>query len=173
MQTLTFDRQCLTEALTDAVASVLETMFFSSVCSIGQSGPVPAGSTEGEAGKQEQKARLGAHLRFSGQCEGEFAFSLDSETLHPLALDFLGRQYPPAGDAELASMVCEMGNMFCGCLLSRLESQSVFHLDPPLLDQGESSLRAPKDSVSAWLALESGLLHAWIYLKDEGDSVAS
>lgn len=167
MQTLIFDRDCLAEALQDSVSAVLETMFFSSVSKIEQSCPLPA------TGTLLQEDSIGAHLRFSGQSKGEFAFSLDAQTLQPIALDFLGRQHPPACDQELASIVCEMGNMFCGSLLSRLESKSVFHLDAPCLDRGEASLSAPVGAVSACFSLESGQLRAWIHLQDESQSIES
>lgn len=176
MQTVIFDRTSLASALESSISQVLETMFFTCVFKTVQEAiePQEAGSAkqlarEAESGSLARPSRFGAHVRFSGQSEGEFAFSLDTSSLHPVAMDFLGRDYPPASDQEFGSIVCEMGNMFCGSLLSRLESESVFHLAPPCLDRGEASLHPPAGAIRACFTLDPGDLLAWIHVEDKGE----
>jgi CheY-specific phosphatase CheX len=163
MQTVIFDPKSLSAALEGSISQVLETMFFTCVSTTGQDDR-PQAAPELASGP----ARFGAHVRFSGQSEGEFAFSLDTTSLLPVAMDFLGRDDPPASDQEFGSIVCEMGNMFCGSLLSRLESDSVFHLAPPCLDRGEASFHPPAGAIRACFGLEPGELVAWIHVEDRG-----
>lgn len=167
MQTVIFDRKSLAAALDNSIGQVLETMFFTCVSSTVHGDDNP--SVASAAAPILSENRFGAHVRFSGQCQGEFAFSLDTTSLLPVAMDFLGRDHPPASEQEFGSIVCEMGNMFCGSLLSSLESDSVFHLAPPCLDRGESSLHAPQGALRATFALDPGELHAWIHFETEGN----
>jgi hypothetical protein len=171
MQTVIFDRKSIAAALDSSIGQVLETMFFTCVSSTVHDGDNPAAAwvTDGRPDRQKAKDRFGAHVRFSGQCKGEFAFSLDTASLLPVAMDFLGRDHPPASEQEFGSIVCEMGNMFCGSLLSSLESESVFHLAPPCLDRGESSFAPPPGSLGASFTLDPGDLYAWIHFEAEGN----
>jgi len=158
MPTLTFDRGSLAAALDPSIREVLETMFFACVSDF-EAVREPEQETRIP---NEVAAHLGAHLKFSGQCTGEFAFSIEKCALASLALNFLGRTEPSASEQENASIVCEMGNMFCGSLLSRLQADNVFHLGTPFLDDGQSASTPPASAVTGSFCLDPGRLVVWI-----------
>lgn len=105
--------------LAETVDVVLETMFFSA----------PLGPAEPETGG----AALEARLAFRGIPSGILAVRLSEPGARLLAAGFLGEDEERLTDEQLGQVVCELTNMLCGSLVSKLESEVHFNLAPPVL----------------------------------------
>src|SRR5579862_2115812 len=103
-----------------AAGEVLETMFFTEVCS-----PREGGSAHSEPG-------IGAHLRFVGTPSGALTIRVSEPAARVLAANFLAPEDDePLPSAQLGSVVSELANMICGSLLSRVGSEQHFRLSAP------------------------------------------
>lgn len=107
------------QLLSTTVNSVLETMFFSIVL----------GSTEPQA----NGAVIQSRLNFQGRPSGEFRICLSEPSARLLAAGFLGEDDQTLTDLQTGLVVCEMTNMLCGALLSKLQSEESFDLGTPEL----------------------------------------
>ncbi len=107
------------DALADAVREVIETMFFACVYD--------------ETAGGEEEGRLEARLRFTGGRTGEFRLGLSPRAARGIAAGFLGKDESEIGAEELGDVVCEVTNMVCGFMLSRLGTDLAFNLEPPRL----------------------------------------
>ena len=132
---------------------VLETMFFTCVC-----GPAEPGALAGEP-------RLTAHLTFQGSPCGAFTLSLAEPAARTLAANFVAHETEDAPPApEVGAVVCELANMICGAVLSRVESDSHFRLSSPeLLPEASALPSAPPDQS---LDLGDGVLEVWLSVED-------
>ena len=111
--------------LPDAVNEVLERMFF--VQAMGES---PRQLPDGPDGQ------TAASVRFDGDPSGSLTLWLTAEAALPIAADFLGSDPEEITDQRSAEVICELANMICGSLLSRIEAGTTFRLAAPriLLD---------------------------------------
>ena len=107
----------INECLGEAVQEVLETMFFLSV--------------EGSAAWDEAAESLHVTVDFHGPVEGRMDLAIYCALAAPLAASFAGREESEMGPDETGEVLCEMANMLCGSLLSRLETDALFSLSPP------------------------------------------
>jgi CheY-specific phosphatase CheX len=85
--------------------------------------------------------------------------SLSHATSRQIAAGFLALEEDEITQAQVDEVICELTNMLCGTLLSRLESASCFDLQHPCLapvpdTQGYShSFELESGSLSVWLTL--------------------
>jgi hypothetical protein len=103
---------------------VLETMFFSTAAAIDcdHSGQLPL-----------NEEWTSSRVRFAGLPSGELRVMLSRELARSIAAGFLGSD-PEEVTAEAEGQVgCELGNMICGAVLSRLHPDSRVALAPPEL----------------------------------------
>lgn len=119
------ERAQVAECLRQSAGEVLETMFFLSV--------------EREAGWEEvaHKEHLYAEMDFQGAAEGRLELAVSRDIAPVLAAGFLGKEEPELTQPEIEGVVCELANMLCGSVLSRLESQSLFQLGAPQMTQSD------------------------------------
>lgn len=104
------------------VAEVLETMFF---C---ETEPAPeAGAPAPPVG------RMCVEVDFAGAPSGRFWLWLAPAAAKRMAADFLGLDHEEVDEDKAAQTVCELANMICGSIVSRLESHSAFQLSAPRL----------------------------------------
>jgi len=126
-------------ALRDSVQEVLEKMFFVE----------PVEEPPGEAGSPD----------------GIMAVQLARQ----IAADFLGEDASGLSPAKVEEVVCELANMICGSVLSRVESSATFRLaSPRILLAGERPIRreaAARRAVHA-VAIGSGTLTASMETRD-------
>src|SRR5271165_6215349 len=97
----------LRQALAESLDEVLEKMFF--VRSLGElagpaSGPVTA-----------------AHLTFEGDPPGSLTLRMTPAAARSVAADFLGEEEAELSPKQIGEVVCELANMICGSVLSRVE----------------------------------------------------
>src|SRR5262249_13355553 len=105
-------------ALAESVREVLEKMCFIDL-------PSPA------QGEEMRMRGIAAELVFDGDSPGSFRLDLDAEAARAAAAGFLGED--PAGLPleQVQEVICELANMICGSVLSRVESSAVFRLAKP------------------------------------------
>lgn len=121
------------DALWLTAEEVLEKMFFACVC-----GPAPDAECSAEP-------CLIAHVAFQGRPCGALTVSISRPAALTLAANFLavGDDESPS-DAQVAAVVCELTNMICGCLLTKVESDDCFRLSAPAVLQHEPDRRVPE-----------------------------
>jgi CheY-specific phosphatase CheX len=134
----------LTQLFADSVSEVLETMFFTCVM----------GDTESKPDDP-----IAARLDFRGDPSGSFGLALSHATARQISAGFLALEEYEITQAQVDEVICELANMLCGSLLSRLESKSCFELQHPYL------ATAPAEpDYSDNFELESGSLTVWLTL---------
>ena len=117
-------------ALASAVEEVLETMCFASVLTSA------AGVSPPEGGGTPT---ITVQLRFEGSPSGGFRVSVPMKLARVIGAGFLGREESEISDSQAEEVVCELANMICGSVLSRLESKATFqitHPEPTPMEQG-------------------------------------
>jgi CheY-specific phosphatase CheX len=108
----------LEELLSGAVNSVLETMFFTAV---------------GREQEPEESPAIAAHLSFRGNPSGDMVISLSMAAASPIAAGFLGVDEADLTEAQAGEVLCEMANMLCGWVISKIETKTSFDLAPQRL----------------------------------------
>ncbi|MHB1673429.1 MAG: chemotaxis protein CheX [Acidobacteriaceae bacterium] len=147
-------KQNFDQLISGSVDAVLETMFFSALL----------GPAEAESGP----AVLEARLAFHGRSSGTLAVRLSEPSARLLAAGFLGEDEETLTEAQLSQMVCELSNMVCGSLVSKLESEEHFDLDSPQFVAAGSTAAAVPDAPPAArqsFELENGILTVTLYLE--------
>ncbi len=142
-------------ALASAVEDVLETMCFTTVLSSEQ-GTVPRGVDGGALA-------ITAALRFHGCPSGGFRVSVPQTLARVLGAGFLGVDESEVSDAQAGDVVCELANMICGSVLSRLESETTFRITHPELIPAEPGFEGP--STCGRFDLGDGVLTASLQLQ--------
>jgi len=141
-------------ALGAAVEDVLETMCFA--CVIGSSDQPP---TEPGLGASP----VIAELRFIGSPSGGFRLGVEAQVARLFAAAFLGREESELSEVQTGEVVCELANMICGSVLSRLERDITFHITHPELASPEAA--ADARGTVRWFELEEGLLNTSLLLE--------
>ncbi len=129
----------ISEALTESVETVLETMFF----------VLPEGDTEVVVYHQESPL-LHVGLTFRGEWCGTLELTAPLNSAKALASSFAGVSEPEeVTEEEAAEVIRELANMVCGSTLSRLAGNKIFDLDSPrMLDSPISSSDAPSTTTT-------------------------
>jgi CheY-specific phosphatase CheX len=134
----------LNPSLGECTQDVLETMFFTSVV--------------GEAEAENADERIAARLGFRGNPEGAFGVSVSAPAARTIAAGFLGIDDEEVTPKQVGEVVCEMANMICGSVLSRVPSDQAFELAHPQLVEPEAAAhgRGGKDVQSAKRSFDLG-----------------
>lgn len=142
------------QLISDAVDAVLETMFFSAV--LGPAQP----ETGGEV--------LAARVAFRGRLCGTLGVCLSRTGARLLAAGFLGEDEESLTDIQPGQVVCELANMLCGSLVSKLESEESFYLASPELVPSGSETVAGSDALPPAhqsFEIEGGILTVTLHLE--------
>jgi len=124
----------LHQALEGAVVEVLEKMFFT--------------ETLGDALDLEQapapprEDEIAVLVAFEGDPSGSLTLRLTSAAARPIAADFLGEDHENLSDSQIHEVACELANMICGSVLSRVESGATFRLAKPQIVSGAVTTEA-------------------------------
>jgi CheY-specific phosphatase CheX len=137
-------------ALAESVQEVLEKMFFVDLVDAAPDEVCAEGIT--------------AELNFDGDPPGSFRLLLDPTAARSAAADFLGEDPAELSDDQLNEVVCELANMICGSVLSRIESSATFRLSKPVI---VLTTELPPAAVEAGFqaAVGGGLLRAEIRME--------
>jgi len=144
------------ELLVAATGEVLETMFFAGVYGPAQAGGSLAGP------------RMAARLGFEGTLSGVLTLSISEPAARALAANFLASEEDdPVSAPQLGSIVCELTNMICGSLLSRVKTEEHFRLSSPELLPDDAACPAglPNQSLSLGEDLGDGIIDLWLALE--------
>lgn len=140
------------QLLSGVVEAVLETMFF---CT-------PLGPAEPETGA----AVLEARLAFHGHPSGTLGLRISAPSARILAASFLGEEEEMLTDTQPGQVVCELANMFCGALVSKLESDESFDLTSPELVPARSDVPESPAVARHSFELENGILTVTLHLEN-------
>jgi CheY-specific phosphatase CheX len=141
----------MAEALRNSVTDVLEKMFF--VRSL----------DEDEAGERDSGEMLTAQLTFEGELPGSLSLQIRSKAARALAADFLGSEEEDLSDREVGEVICELANMICGSVLSRVESGTAFRLSSPHLV--ESPVESPEAPMEGGGQQAAGVFHGMMSVR--------
>jgi hypothetical protein len=133
-----------------AVEEILEIMYFQTVLASAEGTAPPNADSDGPS--------LTAEVRFQGNRSGRFRVGVPIKLARLLGAAFLGRDEAEVSDSDAAEVVCELANMICGSVLSRLERQATFEITHPVLIPPEQGVSFEGDSASRWFDLEDGML---------------
>ena len=140
--------------LAESAAGVLERMFFTS----------PLEEIEGA---EMQTGCVSASLSFRGNPPGRFGVRVPTVTARKFAASFLGQEEETLTELQTNEVVCELANMICGSVLSRLEQDTQFELSQPMVEAGAVPSRKPSTSKRTFL-LDEGALAIWLDLEKTG-----
>jgi CheY-specific phosphatase CheX len=145
----------LNQLLPEVVDAVLETMFFTATL----------GPAEPETGAEVLEARVA----FRGPHSGTLHLCLTEPGAQMLAAGFLGEEEEMLTGSQTGQVVCELANMLCGSLVSKLESGASFNLSSPelvpVVSRTGAGSQAPAASRQSF-ELESGILTVILYLEE-------
>jgi CheY-specific phosphatase CheX len=113
--------QVLAQVLAECTEQVLEQMFF--VRPLGDFLPPDPPSCP----------HLVAAVDFAGEPSGHLILSVSIQAARSIAADFLAEEEPVLSEEQVGEVVCELANIICGSVLTRVESRTLFHLGSPRL----------------------------------------
>jgi CheY-specific phosphatase CheX len=134
----------LDQLMSSSASEVLETMFFTGVLGDAVDPPMDPITTR---------------LDFRGTPSGSFGLALSRESSRQIAAGFLAEDEEAVSQEQVNEVICELTNMLCGSLLSRIETETSFDLTHPEL----ASLPEDPD-YSRNFELENGTLGVWLNL---------
>lgn len=132
----------LRSVVSQAVTDVLETMFFCAAAEENADGSEPANA-------------ISAVLEFTGEPSGRCRLLLSHAAARMLAADFLSEEASSVWQAECEQVACELSNMICGCVLSRVQPEARFELSSPRIDPLGVLGR---DALEVWFSMDGGRL---------------
>ena len=136
-------------ALAAAVEEVLETMYFSTVLASAE------GTAPSEGGGTPA---ITVKLRFEGSPSGGVRVGVPMKLARVVGAGFLGREEIEVSDSQAEEVVCELANMICGTVLSRLESKATFQITHPELSRPEQGVSFEGAGAKRWFDLGDGIL---------------
>jgi CheY-specific phosphatase CheX len=143
-------------ALASAVEEVLETMCFTTVLASSVHPPEEDGGAPA----------ITAELRFHGSPSGGFRMGVPMKLARVVGAGFLGREQMEVSDSQAEEVVCELANMICGSVLSRLESKATFQITHPELALPEPAAGLAGAGANRWFDLGDGILTVSLELQE-------
>jgi CheY-specific phosphatase CheX len=105
--------------LEQSVEEVLEKMFF--IRSLGE---------ELRAARRASDA-VTVLVAFEGAAMGSLLLRVTRDAARSISADFLGTEDNELSGQQVAEVICELSNMICGSVLSRVDPTGTFRLSPP------------------------------------------
>jgi CheY-specific phosphatase CheX len=140
----------LTQALAESIPEILGTMFFSDVMENCEDGAVSAES-------------LSAALSFHGPLSGDFQLRIELPAARLLAASFLAEEEDALAQAQIEEAICELANMICGGVLTRLQPGALYSLShPEVMRAGDSILSHDGVVSNHTVCLDGGRLNAYL-----------
>jgi CheY-specific phosphatase CheX len=138
-------------ALAESVEEVLEKMFY-----IG-------GLEKRPVGRQLPEDQISALLTFAGDPSGSLKLAISRGSARSIAADFLGEDEAGLTEQQVGEVVCELANMICGAMLSRVESATLFRISAPrIISDGQIAAPYPLCATHG-MAVGAGALRVNVY----------
>jgi CheY-specific phosphatase CheX len=134
----------LDHLLNASASEVLETMFFTGI--LGETKDLPVNP-------------ITTRLNFRGTPSGSFGLSLSLDSSRQIAAGFLAEDEQDVSQERVNEVICELTNMLCGSLLSKIESEGAFDLSHP-----ELAPQPENPEYSRNFQVENGTLWVWLTL---------
>ena len=141
-------RTDLQQIFLESASEVLETMFFTGVAE--------------EDSQEDSVPFLSAELSFHGSPSGRFGIRMPVVTARVIAANFLGLDESEISERQLTDVVCELSNMFCGSVLSRIEAGARFELSHPEIDGENRDWQQVAHAEGYTFGMEEGTITMWI-----------
>lgn len=113
----------LQPVLSQSLEEVLEKMFFIR--------PLEDPDASAPCGQEA----VSAHLSFDGDPAGSLTLRVTRDAARSISADFLGENPNDLTPRQVTEVICELANMICGSVLSRIESTATFRLIGPQLGE--------------------------------------
>jgi CheY-specific phosphatase CheX len=113
--------QTLAQVLARCTEEVLEQMFFVR--------PV----SDPDAGDSPACPHIVADVDFAGEPPGHLILSVSTQAARSIAADFLAEEEGVLSQQQVEEVVCELANIICGSVLTRLGSRTLFRIGSPRL----------------------------------------
>ncbi|HJT88919.1 MAG TPA: chemotaxis protein CheX [Bryobacteraceae bacterium] len=141
----------LHRALRESVEEVLEKMFFVR----------PIAPMEESGRLIDLYVRLG----FDGDPPGYLVLGASRRAARSIAADFLADDEQSLTDQQTAEVICELANMICGSVLSRIESSATFRLGAPEVISTREAVQAYGEGVEHGVELGNGAISVSIHME--------
>ena len=105
--------------LEQSVEEVLEKMFFIRSLEEGSEAPGPASDA------------VKVYVAFEGAATGSLQLRVTRDAARSISADFLGTDDSELTGPQVGEVICELGNMICGAVLSRVDPAGAFRISPP------------------------------------------
>jgi len=146
-----------TRLVPDCCSEVLDAMYFTTV-----NGEIPLDWVDPEAPVQtEPPVTLSYSLHFAGDISGNFGLSIEQESAHSLAANFLGEEVGDISSKEIHEVIGELANMFCGSVMSKVEGENKFVLSHPE-EIGAVPNVGDGDILISKLDTDGGVITVWV-----------
>jgi CheY-specific phosphatase CheX len=151
----------------ECCSEVLDAMYFITV--LGTASPETAPETAPETSPEtaelpDAEKPLAYSLNFAGDISGRFGLSLEQETAHSLAANFLGEEPENISSTEIDEVAGELTNMFCGSVMSRIEGKNKFVLSHPEAIRSQPYCEA-EDVLVSRLDTDGGVITVWVVVE--------
>jgi len=110
----------LHRAMHESLVDVLEKMFFISIL-----------DETPDAAPLAVREEIAVRVGFEGKPSGSLTLLLNRLVARSIAGDFVGVEPEELSDSQVGEVMCELANMICGSVLSRVESAVTFRLGAP------------------------------------------
>ena len=141
------------EIFLESASEVLETMFFTGIVD--------------EDTVEDAASLTCAELTFHGSPSGRFGVRVPAKTARSIAASFLGLEVTEVNERQVADVLCELTNMFCGSVLSRVEAGARFELMHPEIDPTNSDWRRFPNVFGCTLGIEEGTVTLWMTMDEQ------
>jgi len=132
------------ELLSSATQEVLETMFFTEVLG------------DAEFAWDCTEPFVAMRVGFHGQPSGHLGMCVSAAAARSIAANFLGEEEAELEERRILDVVAELSNMVCGWVVSRLESDTSFDIQPPEPTTPEIALE--EGATGHCFEMENGIL---------------
>jgi len=132
----------LETVLAQCTEAVLEQMFFVRALN----GPLPAPDSV-----------LIVEVPFEGDPCGRLALRVTAPAARSIAADFLGEEECVLSEQQVGEVMCELANIICGSVLSRVESDTTFRLGSSRLTSDSEVFHSENAALHS-VALDNGAI---------------
>jgi len=139
----------LRKALADSIVETLDAMFFTSCL--------------GEPDPEGAPPEMASQVSFEGTRPGRLTVRMTARAARSIAANFLGEDEDDVSDRQIGDVLCELANMICGFVLSRVEGAEELRLGAPRIV--ETAGPAP-GAVTHAVETGCGVLEAALEMED-------